>query len=240
MKNRKQITDRGIAQRSGLDVFSNITIYTGDYVNFGNGIDLSSSLSTATDHATTAANPTTDALANNPASDIGKWYRYHTSGSPWTSVSAPTSASGYILFYGQVTGGLTSMSGMYQKLSLIKGDEYQVSIRTAVNTNTGTLYVNIYSPQLDGSFSASIIDRIDFPVTIGATSIQTSTFTASNANDIIVLYFITSETSSQTVAITDISVKQKEEYLVPMYATDQYGNDHKILRRSTNEKISND
>ena len=61
---------------------------------------------------------------------------------------------------------------------------------------------------------------------------------AKNANDIIVLYFITGETSSQTVAITDISVKQKEEYLVPMYAADQYGNDHKILRRSTTQTLA--
>ncbi len=30
----KQITDRGIAQQSGLEVFSSITNYTGEYINY--------------------------------------------------------------------------------------------------------------------------------------------------------------------------------------------------------------
>ena len=119
MKDNKQISSRGIAQQSGLDVFSSITTFNGEYMNWGNAVDYGTQLGSDTDYATTAADPHTDALTNSPASDIGRWYRYHTSGSPYTAISAPTSASGAFVFYGQKTGGLPSYSGMYQKLNLI-------------------------------------------------------------------------------------------------------------------------
>ena len=121
MTDRKQISSRGIAQQSGLDVFSSITTYNGEYLNWGDASAYISQLASDTDYATTAADPHTDALINSPANDIGRWYRYHTSGAPYTSVSAPTSSSGFFLFFGQKTGGLQSYSGIYQKLSLISG-----------------------------------------------------------------------------------------------------------------------
>jgi len=35
MTERKEISSRGIAQQSGLDVFSSITTYNGEYLNWG-------------------------------------------------------------------------------------------------------------------------------------------------------------------------------------------------------------
>jgi len=239
MKDNKQISSRGIAQQSGLEVFSSITTYNGEYLNWGDASAYISQLGSDTDYATTAADPHTDALINSPASDIGRWYRYHTSGAPYTSVSAPTSTGGFFLFFGQKTGGLQSYSGIYQKLSLIAGNEYQVEIQTAISTDSGSIYVNTYSPSVD-SFTQISSNRIDYPVSNTSTNIITSTFTAETANDIIQIYFTTTDTSSVSVAVTSMSIKEKQEYLVPVYATDKWGNDHKVLRRTTNQTVSND
>jgi len=239
MKDNKQISSRGIAQQSGLEVFSSITTYNGEYLNWGDASAYISQLGSDTDYATTAADPHTDALINSPASDIGRWYRYHTSGAPYTSVSAPTNTTFSFVFYGQKTGGLPSYSGIYQKLSLIAGNEYQVEIQTAISASSGSIYVNTYNPFAD-SFTQISSNRVDYPVSNTSTNIITSTFTAETANDIIQIYFTTTDTSSVSVAVTSMSIKEKQEYLVPVYATDKWGNDHKVLRRTTNQTVSDD
>lgn len=239
MTDRKQISSRGIAQQSGLDVFSSITTYNGEYLNWGDASAYISQLGSDTDYATTAADPHTDALINSPANNIGRWYRYHTSGAPYTSVLAPTSSSGFFLFFGQKTGGLQSYSGIYQKLSLISGNEYQVEIQTAISADSGSIYVDTYRPNGDG-FTQTSTNRIDYPVINTSTNIITSTFTAETANDIIQIYFTTNDTSSVSVAITSMSIKEKQEYLVPVYATDKWGNDHKVLRRNSGNILSDD
>jgi hypothetical protein len=239
MTDRKEISSRGIAQQSGLDVFSSITTYNGEYLNFGDASAYITQLGSDTDYATTAANPHTDALINSPANDIGRWYRYHTSGAPYTSVSAPTSAAGFFIFSGQKTGGLQSYSGIYQKLSLISGNEYQVEIKTAISASSGSIYVDTYRPSGD-DFTQISTSIIDYPVINTSTNIITSTFTAETANDIILIYFTTNDTSSVSVLITSMSIKEKQEYLVPVYATDKFGNDHKVLRRNSGNILSND
>ena len=239
MADSKQISSRGIAQQSGLDVFSSITTYNGEYLNWGDAFPYSVQLNSDTDYATTAADPHTDALINSPANDIGRWYRYHTSGAPYTSVSAPQSVSGFFVFYGQKTGGLPSYSGMYQKLSLTKGNEYQIEIQTSINTPSGSLYVVTYSPAED-TFTATSSNIVTFPVSNTSIGITTKTFTAESANDIVVLYFTTNQTSAATAVITNVSIKEKQEYLVPVYATDKWGNDHKVLRRNSGNILSND
>ena len=239
MTDRKEISSRGIAQQSGLDVFSSITTYNGEYLNWGNPVAYGTQLGSDTDYATTAADPHTDALINSPANDIGRWYRYHTSGAPYTSVSAPTSAAGFFIFSGQKTGGLPSYSGIYQKLSLIAGNEYQVEIQTAISADSGSIYVDTYRPNT-GAYTQISTNRIDYPVSNTSTNIITSTFTAETANDIIQIYFTTEDTSSVNVAVTSISIKEKQEYLVPVYATDKFGNDHKVLRRNSGNILSDD
>jgi len=241
MEDKKQISSRGIAQQSGLDVFSSITTYNGEYMNWGNALSYGEQLTRDTDYATTAADPHTDALINSPANDIGRWYRYHTSGSPYTAVSAPDSAQGVFVFYGQKTGGLLSYSGIYKKLSLIKGNEYQVEIQTSLDSEVGTFYIVTYKPNLDGfeqtssTFATYISDASNT-----STGIITSTFTAETANDIIQFYYTTGETSASKFRMTNITIKEKQEYLVPIYATDKYGNDHKVLRRNSGNILSDD
>ena len=228
---KKQITQNGIANVSGLEVFSSVINYTGEYINFGNAFAYGTSMGADTDYATTAADPHTDALINSPASTIGRWYRYHTSGSPYTAVSAPTTLANYFLFYGQKTGGLDSYSGIYQKLPLTESKEYQIKIQSTINTATGTLYVKTYTPS-ESTYVETSSSSISFPVSNTSTGIVTSNFTAETANDIILIYFTTEETSAQNAfAMSNISIQEKQEYLIPVYAEDRFGNAHKVLRR---------
>ena len=197
---RQEITARGIAQKSGLEVLSSLTTYNGEHINFGNAPAYATQLDSDPDYATDAADTLTDALINSPANHVNEWYRYHSYGSPYVEVSAPVSRRGTFIFYAQATASKPSYSGMYQKLSLTAGKEYEVSVQTYI------------SP----------------------------TFTASTANDIIILYFTTLSLSLVDATITTISIKEKQEYLVPIYATDKYGNAHKVLRITSNETLSDD
>ena len=67
-----------------------------------------------------------------------------------------------------------------------------------------------------------------------------STFTAQSSNDIILIYATTTETSTTALTITNISIQEKQEYLSPVYATDMWGNAHKVLRVATDQTISDD
>lgn len=237
MKNKKQISNKGIAQRSGLEVLSSITTHNGEYVNFGNALAYGLQLGSDTDYSTTATNPQTDALANSPASVIGRWYRYHSSGSPHTATSAPASVGGNYVFYGQKTGGNASYSGIYQQLSINRGSEYRISVQTAISASAGTMYVETYSKEdiTTGSVFNHVLrssSTITFPVTNNSTGIIESTFTAATNNDILLIYFTTDSTASINVGITNIAIQEKQEYLIPTYGTDNFGDAHKILRRS--------
>lgn len=234
----QQITQDGIANLSGLEVFSSVINYTGEYINWGDAFAYGTSMGSDTDYATTAADPHTDALINSPASIIGKWYRYHTSGSPYTAVSAPTTLAQYFLFYGQKTGGLDSYSGIYQKLPLTESKEYQIKIQSTITPAIGTLYVKTYTPS-ESTYVETSSSSITLPIVNASTGIVTSNFTSETANDIILIYFTTEETSAQNAfAIANISIQEKQEYLIPVYAEDVFGNAHKVLRRNINSNES--
>ena len=40
--------------------------------------------------------------------------------------------------------------------------------------------------------------------------------------------------------MTNISIQEKQEYLIPVYATDMWGNAHKVLRVAADQIISTD
>ena len=43
-----------------------------------------------------------------------------------------------------------------------------------------------------------------------------------------------------TGVISKFSIKEKQEYLTPVYATDMWGNAHKVLRVAADQIISDD
>ena len=239
----QQITARGVAQQSGLETFSSIIDYTGEYVNFGDAFAYSSSLSTDTDYATETSTPHIGALDGNPPNVINQWYRYHSDGVLYTNAGSATSGSGIFALQCQTTGGLPSYCGMYQKLLLTTDKEYMITIQTssdnATGVNNGDLYINTYTPS-KGSYLLNTTTVKILPNTSGAIGLVESTFTAKSSNDVILIYATTTETSSTALTITNISIQEKQEYLTPVYATDMWGNAHKVLRVAADQTISDD
>ena len=239
----QQITSRGIAQQSGLDTLSSIINYTGEYINYTTGLD--PSLAIASAYSTTADDPFVDSLLNNPPSVINAWYKFYTGGSPWATTTTPLSVNGVFIFYGNNTELLqSSYSGIYQKLSLIQGDNYNIYIDrfgiTPSASTTGVIKVEIYTPQ-DESYVKIFENQVRVPM--GAADSQTfdaGEFTASSANDIVLMSFTSDYIGTSSAGIRKISIKRKEEYLIPVYATDMWGNAHKVLRVAADQIIPTD
>lgn len=244
----QQITPNGIAQRSGLEIFNTVTTFNGRYVNWGDAFSYGTQLGSDPDYIVdnAALDPHIDALTNAPQTVVGQWMRYHTAaGSNYAGTTAPTSGNGYYNFYGQFNSPNSSYSGMYQMMSLIKGVEYEIDIDTPINTAIGVIYVNVYtkqsitSPTLYSSQYKLISSKtITYPIIRTRIGNVKSIFKASSPKDIIVIYFTTLDSTDQNVTITNISVREKEEYLVPIYADDMYGNSHKVLRRAEDQTLS--
>ena len=212
MDNNEQISARGIAQQSGLEIFSSIINYTGQYVNWSISDSAIGSSPPASVYTTTAANPYTDSLINNPASVVNAWYYYYTSGSPYTAAQSPAfSHLGFVLYTGK---------------------DYQINIRKSDSTLTGTIIVQVYTPSedeytlvLDTSYTAPVIATTD--------AIFSTEFTAVSANDILMVSFTTDYSAGMGgIIIPEISIQEKQEYLIPVYANDRWGNAHKVLRRN--------
>ena len=133
---------------------------------------------------------------------------------------------------------------MYQKMPLVVGLEYKIDILNTINSNIGTLYVETYFPRYNESsgevsYKLNTSESVNYPVDSVTDCILTSTFTAKSPNDIIIIYFTTTAASS-SVDITNISIKEKREDLIPIYATDMWGNAHKVLRVAADQTISDD
>lgn len=243
---RQQITARGISQQSGLDTLSSIINYTGEFINFGNAFSYINTLSSATDYATTTTEPHIGALVGSPPSVINLWYRYHSSGALYTNAGSATSTSGLFALLARKSGGLNSFCGMYQKLLLTTAKEYKISVQTTSETGSeGTLYINTYTPfyniDIDSEsyiLTSSVIK--DLPNTAGTLGIVESLFTARSSNDILLIYATTESTSSNLIVFSDISIQEKQEYLTQVYATDMWGNAHKVLRVAADQTISDD
>ena len=81
---------------SGLEVFSSIDNYNGEYVNWGDAFSYVNQLTSDPDYtvSASAADPHIDALVNAPQTSAGQWMRYHTdTGEAYNGTTAPTSAN---------------------------------------------------------------------------------------------------------------------------------------------------
>lgn len=246
INSKQQITSRGIAQISGLEIFNKITTYNGEYVNWGNALSYGTQLASDLTYIIpdSAFDPQSDALTQAPPSLLGVWFRYNTDdGSNYKGTLPPTSDSGYFTFNGASSGSLISYGGIYQKMSTVVGNEYKIDISNTINySNEGTLYVNTYFARYSDSlgktsYKLNTSKSITYPRLSNSDSIFTSNFIAKSPNDIIVIYFTPSEASS-SISITNISVKEKQEYLVPVSANDIFGNAHKVLRVAADQTLS--
>ena len=244
-KNRQQITARGIAQRSGLEIFNTATTYNREYVNWGNALAYGTQLDSDTQYIVqdSTTDPQVDALTEAPQTVVGRWSKYHTNtGTNYYATASPTSGSGYFTFNAASSGALLSYAGIYQKMSTVVGNEYKIDISNTIDSDTGILYVNTYFPRHNTilgktSYKLNTSESINYPTSSATDSILTSNFIAQSPNDIILIYFTTTSASA-SINITNISVKEKQEYLIPMCANDVWGNAHKVLRVAADQTLS--
>ena len=172
-----------------------------------NGINFTG-LNSTTLHNTTATNPTQDAITNSPASVLGNWYRFTTTGAPWGVVTAPILALG-----GSIELSFSSPeghTGVYQQLSgLAVGAMYDVKI--LINAGQlGTLSIEMYS--------GTAIPIVQ-PFSSNTTQI-TTTFTASSTNDTILIDYTGTAAS---ILIESISVKEAVQSPTLIYTDLQDG-----------------
>ena len=232
--NRVQITSRGIAQQSGLEVFVSSITYGGEFLSLGQPLVISN-INAADDHATTATDPQLDAIESLPPETANIWYKYHTSGLPYIVVAAPLIVGSYAEFYGQEVDTLPSYGGIYQKLSgLTIGKEYYVTVVIPSSTIQGTFTIKTYQ---DTGASVRETSSTSFSMPY-ASGNMTTTFTAISENDIILFDFTTESTSAVIQKIYSISIEEKQEFLVPLYAEDMWGNNHQVLRRNLGNTLS--
>ena len=242
---QQQISGGGIAQRSSLQVYKTDTIYSGEYINWGNALAYGSQLGSDTDSIISgdSTDPIYDALTSSTPT-AGQWNRFHTlTGTKNFLVAAPTSGSGYFTFNATSSGALLSYGGIYQKLSTTVGTEYEIEITNTIDSDTAILYVNTYFQRYNENAGAvgykiNTTANTTYPLTSSSDCILTSTFTAKSPNDIIIIY-LTTTTASASINITNISIKEKTDILVPIYSEDKLGNSQKVLRREFKNKTFN-
>ena len=244
MSNRFAISSQGVAQESGLGVFNTITTYTGEHINWGNALAYGSQL--GSDIETIVSGDEGDVqyyalVHGNPST---KWLRYRTTtGTNHYAGTAPTSGSGFFTLYGASSGAKLSYAGMYQKLPTITGAEYTIEVTNTIDTDTGILNVNTYFPRYNVAsgvtgYKVNSTATTNYPVSSASQCILSSDFTAKSPNDVIMIYFTTTSASA-SINITNISIKQKVETLIPVYTSDIYGNAQNVLRRNIDNPIFN-
>ena len=234
--NNQEISSRGISRQSGLDIFSSIINYTGEFLGLGQPL-MTSNIDEAVDYGTAEPNPQLVSVAKSYPSTKNIWYKYHTTGSPYTNIQAPSISGSFAHFKGHKAGGNPSFCGIYQQLSgLTVGKIYEIDITNPYQLIEGTITVKTFRKEGDTIFESSS-HSFTMPYVNGN---MCTHFTATTENDIILIDYTTESTSAVIQHIYSMRISELQEYLVPTYAQDIYGNDHKILRRNLGNTISDD
>ena len=220
----------GLPNQEGLTTNVSLNVYDAEHVALGNNF-ISQHLSSATDRATTATDWSHDVVSNTTYK-LNTWFKYHTSGSPYGNISAPSASTNYVTFNsGAASGTPVTHGGIYQKLTgLIVGFEYRVSVRLQNYLTTGGTcsilsYYEVGDIYLKNTEESFVITSD--PATTLPAMILTSEFTAQTPQDIILIDFTNSfqaghepSEEANTMSVQEISVKRKDEYLIPAQAAD--------------------
>ena len=184
MINKNEITSRGIANKKGLEVFKTAISYSGEFINWGNalayGTQLGSDVSTVV--SGDVGDAQVQALILGAPSNSGQWLRFQTTtGTNHYVGTPPTSGSGFFTLNAASSGAKLSYAGMYQKMSLITGTEYEIQITNTIDTDSAALNVTTYYPMYDVSLSnvsykINSTAVVDYPLSSTSTCILTSTF----------------------------------------------------------------
>lgn len=226
---KKQISLEGTSLKKGLETLISIPIYSGEYLSYGGGFT-SATFNESIDYVTSGSDPTLYAVTNSVPSTAGEWYLYHTSDS-----NTPASSDNSL----RLTGNPSHNCGMYQKLSgLIVGQVYEVTIFIQRGGGAGTFTFEVFNYFPDADNNPAIAKASSAASTTPLAKI-TTTFTARTSND-IVLFDYTSTTGETSVDIYGITVKQKDEYLVPVFETDNWNVGALVLNQTDNTEMTDD
>jgi len=225
---KKQISIEGLPLKQGLETLISIPIYSGEYLSYGGGFT-SATFNGATDYTTSGADPTLYAVTNSVPSTAGEWYLYSTS-----DATTPTSTDNSLT----LTANSSHNCGMYQKLSgLIAGQVYEVTIFIQRGAGAGTFTFEVFYYGSDSI--VPIITRASTEASTTPLAKITTTFTAKTAND-IVLFDYTSASGETTTSVYGITIKQKDEYLIPVFETDNFGTGSLVLNQTINNVSEDD
>tara|TARA_R110002020_G_scaffold126884_1_gene284860 strand:- start:365 stop:1093 length:729 start_codon:yes stop_codon:yes gene_type:complete len=229
----QQINDEGQALQSGLEVFVSIPVYSGEYLAYGNSF-LLQTLTGATDTASSTTDYAAEVIASVPPSNVNQWYKYHTEGTSYPSVTAPSTSTNMLTMLGVYDGENLSHSGIYQKLSgLLVGFEYEVTINFHYSANVGVISFSRFY-YANENFTTAIQTAV---TTASLPSKQiTFTFTAKTTNDIVFFDYETTEESTSCF-ISSIEIKEQNNYVMAVVADIPRGGISKVLRRRYNETI---
>jgi len=237
MNNKQEITSRGLAQQSGLDIFCSITNYTGEFISMGNPLITSNVDSAADAEAIAVSDPQLDVVSTLFPSTQNIWYKYHTPHAPYTNIQAPSTADIYVQFKGHKSGGVISLCGIYQQLSgLTVGKKYSIEMISPYLTVEGKFTVFTYSKTGETVVQNSF-DSFTMP---NNSSSMTTEFTAVSTNDIVLIDYTTESTSAVVQYLYSIKISEVQEYLAPVYVQDKFNNAHKTLRRNLGNTLSDD
>ena len=227
----------GLPKQEGLQTLSSMLVHEDEHVSEGNCF-ISQHLSSATDTATTAADWSYDVVSRTTFK-INTWFKYHTSGSPYGTIAAPSASTNYVTFNAAGSSGVTAThSGIYEKLTgLVIGFKYKISIRlqnylTTGGTCTLMAYTNTFEKITEESFVLT-----DSPPTTKPAMILSTEFTAVSTGDIILVDFTNTfgtghepPVEASTMAVQEISVKRQDNYLIPSQSTDNNQNSSTIYK----------
>ena len=224
----RQINDNGIPLVNGLDVLISVPILSNEYLSFNNSFT-TSTLSTS-NIVTSTSSYATEAVSSVglPNYSNSNWYRFSS-----VSETKPTSTDNTITLPVAVSRGVSSTSGIFQELKqLIKGQEYTITINFHNSNDVGTLGIStLYNSTIQPyPLTQSSITTYTLPLS----SINLD-FKAYSTADILFIDF-TSSVSGNSASISSISVKEKNNYLIPLL-TELDSGTTKVLRRKYNTSI---
>jgi len=223
----RQINDNGIPLISGLDVLISVPILSNEYLSFNDSFT-TSTLST-TNIVTSTSSYATEAVSSVglPNYSNSNWYRFSNSGAVASSIDNT------ITLPVLVSGDVSSISGIFQEMKqLIIGQEYSININFHNSSNVGSLGVSrLYNSTIQ---PYSLIQSDITTYTLPLSSI-TLDFKAYSSADILFIDF-TSDVNNSLASISSISVKEKNNYLIPLL-TELDSGTAKVLRRKYNTSI---
>ena len=226
----RQINDNGMPLVSGLEVFVPVITFGDERLSFKDSFTAETIPRTVVSTRLSAYATEAVAGAGLPIFKNSNWFAYGTSGFAYTSIgtSVPASENNKIIISAVVNGETgSSHSGIFQELKdLIPDNEYRLTINLTNASALGRIAVSrIYNVQLELTQS----NVTEFSVS-PTTSQIVMDFKAYSPSDILFIDY-SSTINGNSVEISSISVKEKNQYRVPVFADSPLKGSSTVLSR---------